>query len=189
MVSKTLVKLIDEAIIPAVALVCAKILGTILVSLYFNLNATLTKTGITFSSPDDYIKANSYSSLIMFAVIMLGLLWVVVRARSLHETHVTPTLTAKLASLRLLPLVQDTITIYSSAIVWLSYAWLTAAILVLQSAFGLSYPWVTVLSFFVVFTSTWLLIADIEREVYRGENDHRHEETVTVKERVLKFAE
>lgn len=186
MVSKTLVKLIDEAVIPAVALVSAKVLGSILVAEYLNLNWEMSKTGLVFSSSEEFVAANSYSSLIMFGFVVLGLAWVVIRARSLHETHITPRLSARLASLRMLPLVQDTKTIYSSAFVWLSYTWLTTVILGVQAFTGTTYSWVAIVALIVSLKATWFIVSDVEKEVFPSP---KREETVTVKERVLKFAE
>jgi len=159
--SKTLVRLIDEAILPAVLLVVAKIFGTVLVCRYFNLSWDFSSSGIVFFSSQDYLLANSYSSLIMFGFVVLGLVWVLIRSHVFVENHI--------------PFVA-----YSKAFVWLSYAWLVTLILGLQALYGLSYWGVAGVAFLVSVIATGLLAVDIERDVVSPVEDRKDDGPETI---------
>ena len=166
MISKTLVKLIDEAIVPALILAGAKVLGVLFVNSLFNLNWSISSWQIIYSSRDDFIMANSYSSLIMYSVIVAGLIYVIIKAFYFHDSHVSPKVSAFLHLHRKDFIIQTTLGIYSKAIIWLSYTWLTTVILAIQFVFGLVFPWVLYLCAFVSIVATLLLLIDIEREFY-----------------------
>src|SRR4030042_1822411 len=104
MVAKSITKLIDEAIVPALALIVAKMAALYLASFIFNLPFEIkTKSfmgilpAVSFINVADYIKAENYSNLAMFVVAALGTIFVLVRAHYFHASHIHPKLQAKLA--------------------------------------------------------------------------------------------
>jgi hypothetical protein len=187
MFSKTLINLIDYAIFPAFLIVTAKILGVVFLSRYFDAQYYVDGVKLVFTNSESFISINSYSSLFMFAAVLGGLIWVVIKAHVFHDTHVTPVLSTHIANLELDELVHSTKTIYSQSFIWLSYAWLTTILFGVQSFFGLSYWWIFFVSFGASIVSTALIVVDIERELkkdqetIKGEN-FKPESVVTLRE-------
>lgn len=172
MFSKSLVKLIDEAIIPAITLVVAKVLGVLLVSrikgLIFEVSfksRLLPLPTLVFSSYQDYITVNSHSNLIMLGVMSLGLIWILLKANLLHDTHISPKLAAHLARLRLSHLISTTFEAYHQALVWYGFAWFTTILMVFYAYLGLAYKSFALVAFLVVLNLTWFFIFDVEREI------------------------
>lgn len=172
MVSRTLVKLIDEAIVPALVLVAAKILGVLFISQLKNLVYDITfrtrflpLPTLSFYSRQDYVVANSYSNLIMLAAVSLGLLRILLKTNILHETHISPKIAAKLARFRLSHLVSTTLESYHQALVWFGFAWFVVILTTFYAYLGLVFKSVAVVGFLVVLNLTWFFIFDIEREV------------------------
>lgn len=172
MFSKTLVKLIDEAIIPAIVLVVAKILGVLLVSRIKNLvfeisfkSRFLPLPTLVFSSYQDYVTVNSYSNLIMLIVISLGLIWILLKANLFHNTHISPRLSAHLARLRLSHLIPTTFEAYHQALVWYGFAWFTMILMAFYAYLGLAYKSFALIAFLVILNLTWFFIFDVEREI------------------------
>lgn len=165
MYAKTLVKLIDYAIFPAVLIAFAKVGSAILFSQYFNFSYKTDGVRIVFESVEAFIAVNSYSSLVMFFAVLAGLGWVIVKANLFHDTHISPSFSARLFSMNLEDLIHTTETIYAQAFIWLSFAWLITIIFGVYSYFGLSYLWVFFLSLAFSILATALLIIDIEREI------------------------
>jgi|GEM_PF-506383 len=163
MASKTLLQLVDRAIMPALLLLTAKVVGTVVANYYFGLAWDLTPTGLTYFSQDDYLKANSYSSLVMFLVVFLGLVIVFVKARFLDERKIPPRLTARLASLGWQSLVLTSFQLYSRMVVWLAYGWLTTLVLIVSAYFHLSYLWLAELALALTTVMTLLLVWEVER--------------------------
>jgi hypothetical protein len=172
MFSTTLVRLIDESIVPALALVISKVAGVLLVSQLLELSFEIEMRGkliplpsIAFLSRPDYIKANVYSNLIMFAVVVIGFSTVLIRAHHFHSSHVHPHLAAKLERLGLTSIIGDTVEVYHQAVVWLLFTWFVVILMALTSLSGFSYFAVVAIAFLIALNLTWLLVFDVEREI------------------------
>jgi len=171
MLSKTLIKLIDYAVFPAVIVVTSKVLGSIILLNKFNVGYEANGLSIVFKNVEGFVAVNSYSSLIMFLAVLAGLMWVVLKAHVFHDTHIAPILSATLVELELDELINDTKTIYSQAFIWLTYAWLTTAIVGIQVYFGMTYAWVFYFSLTFSVLATALLAYDVERELVQDEEE------------------
>jgi len=171
MLSKTLIKLVDEAIVPAFTLVAAKILSTVIVNGALNLTWDVKGLGLVYYSMPEFLKANSYSSLVMFFVILLFTLWVAFKSHVLHDSHVHPHTSVRLVSLNLPYLIQSSFELYSQATVWLSYSWLTTIILGVMLFSGLIYGWVFYVALGLTLFTTLALILDIERDLVIKKED------------------
>ena len=165
MFAKTLVKLIDYAIFPAVLIVATKVTSIVFLSKYFSAGYEVDGLRLVFNNLEDFISINSYSSLFMLAAILGGLIWVVIKAHIFHETHITPSLSSKLFSMNIDELISTTETIYSQAFIWLSYAWLTVIVLGIHAYYKLSYWWVFYVSLTAAVLATSLLVIDFEMEL------------------------
>lgn len=187
MFSKILIKLVDQAIIPAILLLVTRVVSVVLVSRYFMINYSINSAGFVFPNQEDYIRVNSYSLFIMLFTLTLGIGFVVLKSYVFHDTHITPKLTAKLFSLRLSSFIQTSFDIYSQGIVWLSYVYLMFFVIGAMSLFGLVYSWVFILSFTLTLLSTIAFVLDIENEMHI--EDEVYDEFLENSEYVLKFGD
>lgn len=165
MFSKILIKLIDQAIVPAVFLLAVKIISTILVGKYLNIDYTFGPTGFVYGSVQDYVLVNSYSTFAMVAALAVGLFYVLLKSLVFHDTHITPRLTAKLFSLRLSNFMQSSFDLYSQGAIWMSYSYLLLVISAIMAAFEMILPWVFYSSLVLTVISTILFILDVENEM------------------------
>jgi hypothetical protein len=169
MISKILLRLIDETIVPAILVVVTKILGMWLVTFLFNIEWQISLTvgtkGIEFANREGLLMVNSYSNLLVMFVLTLGLLWLLAQAYHFHESHISPAFTLKLFSLNLTKLITSSVEIYHKALVWLSYLWLVVLLTFVHMVMGISYGWVTGVSFALAAFLTWLFVNDLEREL------------------------
>jgi hypothetical protein len=165
MISRTLVRLIDQAIAPAILLLCTRIISVILISYLGEINFVLSNKGFYFNSPEEYLYINSYSTLAMIVVLAVGLLYILLKAFIFHDTHVSPGLTAKLFHFRLTTLIQNSFELYSQGAIWLVYLYLISVVSLILSLFGLIYIWIFYVSLVLSVISTVVLIFDIENEI------------------------
>lgn len=165
MFSKLLVKLIDEAIVPALFLVAVRVISLVFISKGFDIPISLGPGGFVYSSSEDYLLVNTYSTLYMVLAVCLGLLRVLIKSVVFHDTHITPPLAAKLHSLRLQYLIQDTFHLYTQGIVWLAYLYFLTIGAGLMSLFGLVEIWVAWVSLGLAVFFTYIFILDAEREI------------------------
>ena len=170
--AKSLVKLIDEAIIPAVCLIVGKMLGLFLASYFLKLNFTLKSSeflkilpAVNFQNLQDYTVAENYSNLAMFIVAATGTAYVLIRAHYFHESHIHPRLHAKLVSLGQEWLVAPSYHLYHQAVIWLIFLWLTVGFLVLSSILEITYPQITIIAFVIAVNFSWVFALDVEKEI------------------------
>jgi len=170
--SKSLIKLIDSALLPAALMICGKVAGLYLVNKIFNLTWGIItdpnnffSVRIVYSSVEDQITATSYSNLIMVLFLLIGFSLILIRALVLHSSHVSPRVIAQLATNNLMHLVKDSFEIYHEASVWLILLWLSLAALLINILLGRAYPWTGILCFTCVLLATITLLKDVMNEV------------------------
>ena len=163
--SAFILKLLDEAVLPAILVFCAKAGSLILFSRYLGVSFKIEESSIVFSSLTGFIASNDLSNLFVGIVILLGSGLVLLRLYFFHESHLTPPLLAKLLDSDLEFAVSTSFNLFHQVVVWLCLGFFTAASLLLQTLFGLGSAYI----FFAVFLSllglTVLTILDFEREI------------------------
>jgi len=165
MFSKILVKLVDEAIVPALYLVTARIVSLVLISHAFGITVSVGRSGLVYASSADYVLANSYSLLFMVVSVGVGLLHIVIKSVVFHDTHIVPPLAAKLHSLKMHHLIQSSYHLYTQGLVWLAYLYFLAIGAGIMSLFGLVYMWLSFATLGIAVLFTYVFILDVEREL------------------------
>lgn len=172
MVAKTTIKLIDEAVIPAVVLIIAKILGLLFVNYLFKIDYSINPSGfldflpsITYSSPRDYIIAENYSNLAMFAAVTLGTLLVTIKAHFLHESHISPRFHQKMVRLNLEKFISTSFHLYHQAFIWLVFLWLVTIFLIISTLAEIIYPQISAIAVIIALNFSWILAVDVEKEI------------------------
>ena len=178
MITKSLVKLIDESLIPAIALIVAKMVGLFLASQFLHLNFTVKNAAllfvlpkVQFASVQDYILAENYSNLTMFITAAAGTILVLVRAHFFHQSHIHPNLQAKLVSLNMESLIASSYHLYHQALIWITFLWLTTAFLVISTiVLHVTYPVISAIAFIISANFSWIFAMDVEKEVELSKN-------------------
>lgn len=165
MFSKILIKLIDEAVVPAIYLITVRVVSLVFISHSLDIPINLGPSGFMYSSQTDYMTVNSYSLLFMVLALCLGLLHVIVKALVFHDTHISPPLAAKLHSLKAQHLIQNTYHLYSQGIVWLAYLYFLTIGAGVMCIFGMLHPWIAYISLGLAVLVTYIFIYDAEKEL------------------------
>ena len=124
MFSRILIKLVDEAIFPAILLLATRLTSMLMISKFLHANYDINSNGIIFVNLSDYLKVNSYSTLFMILALALGLLFIIIKSFIFHDSHISPGFSAKIYSLKMPALIQSSFDIYSQGTIWLSYIYL-----------------------------------------------------------------
>lgn len=169
MVSRILLRLIEETIVPVFTMVTVKVVSLWFVSwiggYHFEVSFLQGAPLLIFENANAAQVVHSYSNLLTICMLVLGLLLIIAQAYLLHDTHIKPATTLWLMRKNLTHLIATSVHVYHKALVWLSYVWLFSLFLIYQSAMGLSYGWVAAVGCFSAVILTWVFIADFEREV------------------------
>jgi len=171
MVSKVLTRLIDKAILPAILLLATRIISIVLVSKCLKLEFEVSTKGFVFGSMEDYVKVNSYSALVMIIILILGLLFILIKSLVFHESHIKPSVTSRLFSLKISSLIQSSFDLYTQGAIWLSYSYLLLLVNGVMTLSGLMYKWVFLITLAVTVVTTVLFIFDIEEEIKIGKEN------------------
>jgi hypothetical protein len=164
MYSRTLLRLIDETIVPTVVVIFAKLLGMVVFANHFGVDWQIESFQFTFQSLGDYILLNSYSNLFMFGVFSIGLAWICLRSVVLHESHIHPGLFVKLINRNLVNLLASSLKIYHQAFIWWVYALFLTVLFIIQAYYGLLFPWIALVSLLITLVFSWIIFLDIEKE-------------------------
>src|SRR3990167_7345997 len=172
MISKSLIKLIDEAIVPAVLLILVKGMGLFLTVFFLKLPFDLEFRSILgllpslrFATLQGYITAENYSNLAMFTSVAAGSIVVILKAHFLHESHISPKLHARLLRFNLEKLVQSSYHLYHQAAIWLIFLWLSVGFLTLSSIAKITYPQITLAALLIAANYSWVFAVDVENEI------------------------
>ncbi|MBI3341501.1 hypothetical protein HY024_00080 [Candidatus Curtissbacteria bacterium] len=170
--TKSIVKLLDEAIIPAIALIVGKMIGLFLASVFFKLNFTIEQGGVLkflpaihFNDVSGYILAENYSNLAMLCVAALGTIFVIVRAHFFNQSHIHPYVQTKLIHFNIESLIAPSYDLYHQAAIWLTYLWLVVGFLVASTIFGITFFQISAVAFIIAANFSWILALDVQREV------------------------
>lgn len=167
--SRSLLKLIDEAIVPCLLVFAAKLLGLVVVNGWLNLSWDPTGASLlplfSYRSPEAFLLANSWSNLLVLVVILAGILSVLLRAHVFHTSHISPRLSVSLINKQLTSLAVNSWEVYHQAVVWLAYLWLALVLFALQAMYGVSWWWLDIAGTLLALLLTWLLVVDVEREI------------------------
>jgi hypothetical protein len=180
MVSRILIKLIDQSIIPAFLLVAVRVVSLVFVAGYFGINFKILGGTVTYPSQQEYVLINSYSIVLMLLTLSLGIFYILLKSFFFHETHISPHLTAKVFSLKISALIQKSMDLYSQGAIWMSYLYLIFISTGVMALSGLVYSWVFYIALILTVVTTTLFLFDIENEmdIQKEDPDYSEEEVV-----------
>jgi len=169
--SKSLIKLLDNALLPAALMLVSKFIGILLSIQIFNISWVVQQTPNnifsfqTVLSSQDAITVTSYSDMLMFCVLALGFTINILRAVFLHKSHVSLDLLTRLAHKNLLNLIKSSYEIYHSAFIWLVFMWI-AALMILNNTFSQAiFPWVGIVALLTSTLLTVIFFQDVYKEL------------------------
>ncbi len=174
--SKSLIKLIDYSLLPALLMVFGKFFGIFAISRIIGIEVNVREytDSLLAVSPmvteEELLIITSYSDLIMYAVVAGLFSIVVIRAVFFHDTHTKPTLVAKLANSNMLKLIQNSYEIYHSASIHLVFVWVATAIVIFNAVAGNTYAWIGILSVIGSIILTAILLLDVYKEIENIKN-------------------
>lgn len=168
----SLVKLIDEAILPAFLVVGTKVISFLFLGLALGLNISFPTDLYSFTSlsntllekPIILMKVSSISSLFTLLMILFGFGWVVIKAHHFHASHIHPKWQQLFSRSGWEHLIKDSQEIYHQGLVWLTLSWSFFFYCLISTFVGLTFWWLPLLVTAVVFSLTMLMIEDIIRE-------------------------
>jgi len=169
--SKSLIKLLDNALLPSALMVVSKFVGIFLIIRLFGLEWSIQETPNnifsfqTVLSSQDVVLVTSYSDLIMFSILAIGFSVNILKAIFLHNSHISSELLNRLASVNLLTLIKNSYEIYHSASVWLIFMWIAALISLSNALSGSTFGWVGITTLIVSILLTVIFFQDVYKEV------------------------
>jgi hypothetical protein len=169
--SKSLIKLVDNALLPAAVMILGKFLGVVLTIRFFNIPSSIERNVNSIASFSTTLRAEdvqlvtSYSDLIMFSSVALLFIFVIFKAVYFHSSHIKPVLVTRLLNKNLFHLIQNSYEIYHSAVVWLLFSWLASVLTLINVIAGQTYAWIGIAAVFCNIVLTAVLLQDVFREI------------------------
>lgn len=169
--SKSLIRLIDSSLLPAAIIILGKVVGLYLIAKAFDIPWTVENTpDALFSIRPTFDESNilivsSYSDLLMFLLVLIGLSFSLFRAIFFHASHIDPKLVAKLATNNLLSLIKDSFGIYFEGSMWLVFSWIATFTIFINILLNKTFMWIGFLTLIVTLGFTVALLKDVVKEI------------------------
>lgn len=168
---RSLLRLIEYSLLPAILLILAKIGGIYFAALLFNIEIS-TMAGAqntlffdTLVPPSEITVISSYSDLFMYLVIALGMTVVLVQALYLHDSHVTPKTINLLAKNNLLGIIRSSFDLYHSGVMWLVFLWVANILILINTSKGLSDLWTLLVATVFSISYSIIFLKDLFTEI------------------------
>lgn len=151
-------------------MVVAKFFGIWLVTTVYQLPWTVQQAASEvilrpIVSSSDLVTISTYSDLILYFVMCIGMSWVLLQATHFHDTHISPQLLMKLSSNNLFGLIKSSYEIYHQAAVWTLFIWLASITIWINVALGKTVPWMGAITVIANVVFTIVLLHDVHREI------------------------
>lgn len=173
--SKSLVKVIDVALLPAALMVVSKLIGIFISAALFEIEIDISSAAESILSIRPVVESadlsalSTYSDLIMYLLLASGFTFILVQATHFHDTHINPRLLVKLNKHNLTGLVQSSFKIYHSAAIWSIVLWIATILVLVNAVVGATQWWVGITSIFASIIFSTLMIQDVYREIELGQ--------------------
>lgn len=169
--SKILLKLVDNALLPASLITLAKVGGVIIGEALLGTSTSfyalfLPRTTIlTDTSQTQIIAQNSFSDFLMYAAAFAGCAVLLVKMIYFHQSHIKPKFILHLAHTNLLHVIQESFDLYATAFIWFFFLYAITIYLIIASLMGDISPKLAAGVSAISIILGYILIKDIEFEI------------------------
>ena len=168
---RTLLKLIEYSILPAILLFLGKLLGLILIGSLFSIPIDINapdKQLLLFSTSvdqDSIETVSTYSDLFMFVIISIAMTFVLIQAIYFHNSHISSKTISRLAKYNLLGLIRSSFQLYHAGVVWLGFLWISAVVIFINYYQSITELWVLLISLLFCISFSIIFIRDLFLEI------------------------
>lgn len=168
---KTLLKLIEYSILPAVLLFIGKIVGLFVVSSLFSIPIDINTPDrqllffATSVSAESIKTISTYSDLFMFTTLSIAMSFVLIQAIYFHDTHISSMTISKLAKYNLLGLIRSSFQLYHAGVVWLGFLWMSLIIVFINYYHSITEFWVLLISLLFCISFSIIFLRDLFLEI------------------------
>jgi hypothetical protein len=169
--SKSLLRILDECVLPAALLISAKVLGIVMLNMILKLDWNVKSVANSFFSTrleysgSDAILVSSYSNIFMYITIFSGLILILAKLFYLHPKHATPQLVLKLAKADLLHWIKSAFDLYHQVFVWLVFLVITTVFIFMTFLNNETYEWVAWITVVITLVLLWIFVRLVDRDL------------------------
>lgn len=166
--SKSLIRLVDEAILPAFLIVGSKILGLVFINNILSLRYYYYSIfNFYYSTNFDAITVNTYSDLIVYIVMSIVIIGLLVRLIYFSDNKTDPTVILKLTKINKLGFIKTSIDLYHIIFVWIVFFFGLNIYVILRSLTGIDYWQISIFALVMFLTFFWILAKEIENDIIK----------------------
>lgn len=169
--SNSLVKLIDNSLLPAVLIIFGKFFGIYLFAGLLGVDIGVqeaTQTLFSFRTVvgvEDIMAISTYSDMFMFALISIGFAIVVVRSVYMHDSHISVSTITKLAKLDMTSLIKTSYELYHTGVVWFVFTWMGNVLILVNALLGKTQATLLIATVAFSLVLSLVLFRDVIKEI------------------------
>jgi len=174
--SKSLIRLVDEAILPAFLIVGSKIIAiaaiTDILSLRYYYQNLFT---LYYTTPVDSMVVSTWSDIVIYAVMLFGVIVILVKLLYFTEGKTNPAVVLKLAKANKLGFIQASVDLYHSLFIWMLFLTGITIYLCVRIVAGID-PVILAIPVLVFYLgSVWVAIKEAEKDISKKLEAGKHE--------------
>lgn len=149
---------------PAAILAGLKIFYLFIFTKLYGVSFLKTPIGIVYNDFDKFIFVNTLSNILVFASLMLGLFYLIIKAFFLHDIHISPKLSAFLYTQNMQRFITSSIVLYTNLFAWLLFSYLMVFLILFQAILMYESFVVFFIVFFITVFATIFVVVDLEKD-------------------------
>ena len=168
MVSKTLLKLVDEAVLPSFLIIGVKVISIALITGLLNISFYYQNIGVIYLEKfSNVIYVNSYSDLITYSVILSGVVFILIKLLFFTHNKVNPEVYMRLAKHNRLSFIQSLSELYHIFFIWLGFLFLMTIFMLVRSLLLIDYIQLGIIATSVFVFLMFITVKEVEKDLSR----------------------
>lgn len=174
--SKSLIKLVDEAILPAFLIIAIKALSISFFNEIFSLSYLYQNLGKAYyQRASDVIFVNTLSDFAVYLFLFGGLVFILIRILFFTDKHTDPAVVLKLSRANRRVFIQTSVELYHVLVIWLIFFLGMSGYVLIKTFIGLESAWEGIAICILSGTLLWVIIKQIEEDIVKKLEVGKHQ--------------
>ncbi len=166
--SKSLIRLVDEAILPAFLIIGLKAIAIAGVNNILSLSYYYQNFGkIYYPKPFDALLVNTYSDFFVFFLFFLCIAVILIKLLYFSDNKTNPSIILKLAKANKMHFIQTSLEIYHILFVWMVFFTGIVVYILIRVIYFIDYPLIILPIAVIYMTVIWVIIKEVERDIIK----------------------
>lgn len=166
--SKSLIRLVDEAILPAFLIIGLKAIAIAFINSILSLSFYYQNFGkIYYTKTINVIQVNTYSDLLVYFGILAAVIFILIKLLYFSDNKTSPSMLLRLAKANKVHFIQTSVELYHILFVWMVFLTGLTIYIIIRCLTFADYPVLMLPAVICYLVICWVIIKEIERDIVK----------------------